>query len=395
MTLLLIVVIGCGNESITGLKITISNIKSPAMVNSGEPNLNFNPDGGAVLSWIEKDSAKVSRLMFSIWQNSNWSKSQIISQGDNWFVNWADFPSVSMNANGVMLASWLVKSAKATYAYDIHISQSINSGKTWSESFIIHTDSTNSEHGFVAIAPRANNKIGVSWLDGRETVNEKGSMTLRYANVGNDNKLSDEVLLDSRVCDCCQTTMTVAGDGSTLVAYRNRSDNEVRDIYLVRNKDNRWSEPKAVANDNWLINGCPVNGPSISSSNQLVAVSWFTVGDNDSARVLCSFSNDFGETFSEPFSVDTGEPLGRVDIEFVNESIAIVSWLEYKGDTTRVAVRTINEYGIISQPVTVTQSSSSRLSGVPRMTKTKDGILITWTELSTPPTVKTALISVK
>ena len=151
----------------------------------------------------------------------------------------------------------------------------------------------------------------------------------------------------------------------------------------------------AVANDNWLIDGCPVNGPSISSSDQLVALSWFTVGDNDSARVLCSFSNDFGKTFEKPFSVDTGKPLGRVDIEFVNESIAIVSWLEFVGDTTRVAVRTINELGTISQPATVAQSSSSRLSGFPRMTKTKEGILIAWTELSTPPTVKTALISVK
>ena len=39
--------------------------------------------------------------------------------------------------------------------------------------------------------------------------------------------------IDARVCDCCQTDAVNAGNTAVLV-YRDRSDDETRDIYATR-----------------------------------------------------------------------------------------------------------------------------------------------------------------
>lgn len=85
-------------------------------------------------------------------------------------------------------------------------------------------------------------------------------MTLRYAAIDADGKLSDEAQLDERVSECCQTSAALT-DQAPIAVYRDRSQSEVRDIYFVRQINGSWGSPQSVHADNWEINGCPVNGP--------------------------------------------------------------------------------------------------------------------------------------
>ncbi len=146
----------------------------------------------------------------------SWSKARTISEGQNWFVNWADFPSVIALADGSLAAHWLVKSASGTYAYDVNIARSKDGGETWGKPVVPHTDKTQTEHGFVSLIPLPEGCAGAIWLDGRnlKDVKDEGdkhtplpvSMTLRYAAIDADGNLSDEMQLDERVCECCQTS---------------------------------------------------------------------------------------------------------------------------------------------------------------------------------------------
>jgi len=61
-----------------------------------------------------------------------------------------------------------------------------------------------------------------------------------------------------------------------IVAYRDRSDTEIRDIYVSRSVGSNWSQPVAVHRDNWQIAACPVNGPALSADGTAVALAWFT-----------------------------------------------------------------------------------------------------------------------
>jgi hypothetical protein len=166
------------------------------------------------------------------------------------------------------------------------------------------------------------------WLDGRNAMTidsagrpvhlEEGAsdMTLRTAVIRADGTISSEALIDPRVCDCCQTS-AVATSGGAVVAYRDRSAAETRDISVSVFANGAWSEPANVHADGWKINGCPVNGPALASMSQrfgsivlrTVAAAWFSAA-RDTARVLFASSNDGGRSFGLCDSARWGRAVG-------------------------------------------------------------------------------------
>ena len=386
----------------TQLPITIQASTSPAGVDSREPELSATSNGHIILSWVEKVGDKRYALRFASRDKDNWSKASTISEGENWFVNWADFPSVIALADGSLAAHWLVKSASSTYAYDVNIARSKDGGKTWGKPVVPHTDKTQTEHGFVSLIALPDGRAGAIWLDGRnlKDVKDEGdehtplpvSMTLRYAAIDADGKLSDETQLDERVCECCQTSAALTSEGAIAV-YRDRSDKEVRDIYTVSRQQGSWSAPRAVHADNWEINGCPVNGPSVSADGRRVAVAWYT-GANDSPRVKAAFSTDAGATFGEPIQVDDGETLGRVDVLLLPDGSALVCWLAGNAEGGAIKVRRVQPDGSLGEPAVIAKTDISRSSGFPRMALLGDVVLFAWTEFGKPSYVRTAIANV-
>ena len=383
--------------------LTIKASDSPAGVDSREPELSATADGRIILSWVEKVGEKRYALRFATRDASAWSKAGTVAEGGNWFVNWADFPSVIALTDGSLAAHWLVKSGTGTYAYDVNIARSKDGGRTWGKPIVPHTDKTQTEHGFVSLVPLPDGRVGAVWLDGRNLKDVKDhegdehtplpvSMTLRYAAIDADGKLSEEALLDDRVCECCQTSAALTSAGAIAV-YRDRSDKEIRDIHFVTKQQGNWSAPRPVYSDNWEISGCPVNGPSVSADGRRVAVAWYT-GANDSPHVKAAFSNDAGATFSQPIQVDDGETLGRVDVLLLPDLSALVCWLSGTAEGGAIKVRRVQPDSSLGTPAVIAKTDISRSSGFPRMAKFGDEVYFAWTEFGKPSYVRTATASI-
>ena len=390
-------VFGCTARRDTDQSLIIKRTDSPAGVDSREPEMNATADGRIVMSWVEKISEKRYALRVAIRDANGWSETRTVSEGDNWFINWADFPSVIALRDGSLAAHWLVKSGNATYAYDVNIARSNDSGQTWSKPVVPHTDKTQTEHGFVSLLPLPDGRVGAVWLDGRnmkdmehddEGAPASASMTLRYAAIDADGKLSQETQLDERVCECCQTAATLTGEG-VIAVYRDRSDTEVRDVFTVRQRNGTWTAPSAVHADNWKINGCPVNGPAIAADNSSVAVAWFTQA-NDQARVLLAFSKDAGATFGTPVIVDDGQAVGRVDVLLLPDGSALVCWLSGTVEAGEIKVRRVAPDGALGPISPIAKTDISRSSGFPRMARLGNTVHFAWTEFGTPSHIRTA-----
>ena len=108
--------------------LVIRPAESPATGDSREPELTATPDGRVVLSWVEKTGAKRYALRAVVLERHVWGGTLTVAEGDNWFVNWADFPSVIGLTDGTLAAHWLVRSGSATYAYDVNIARSESRG---------------------------------------------------------------------------------------------------------------------------------------------------------------------------------------------------------------------------------------------------------------------------
>src|SRR5262245_48419941 len=104
-------------------------LPSPAGQGSGQPNLAVSPDGRVYLSWIERTGENRFSLRFSTKEGEGWSAPRVIAEGSNWFVNWADFPSMVALPDGSLAAHWLVESGPETFGYDVNISRSFEIGR--------------------------------------------------------------------------------------------------------------------------------------------------------------------------------------------------------------------------------------------------------------------------
>lgn len=146
-----------------------------------------------------------------------------------------------------------------------------------------------------------------------------------------------------RVCECCPTAAAVTADGP-IIAYRDRSPDEIRDIYVSRLVSGKWSEPAAVHRDNWKIAAYPVNGPALSANGKKVATAWFTA-KGDVGHTFVAFSSDSGRSFNAPIQLDDASALGRVDVALLDDGSAAATWIEFADGKAHFRLRRITRSG--------------------------------------------------
>lgn len=376
----------------------VETLSNPSGEYSSLPRL-YRGGPNLYLSWISKRDT-LNYLQLNRFDGVEWLHTDTILSGSDWFVNWADFPQICEN-NGYLLSSYLKKSASGTYTYDIRLNHFNPSSVEWKTDYLLNTDGTQSEHGFVSMQPYGESSFFVSWLDGRNTTGGhdhshtgEGAMTLRGAIIDSTGAVTQEWELDSRVCDCCNTASTVTPN-SVLVAYRNRTEEEIRDIAVQRYVNGQWETPQIMGSDQWKIPACPVNGPAIDSYGETVAVAWFTAS-NDIPQVQLAFSEDEGKSFGFPVRVDAGNAIGRVDVQMLSATEAAVSWMEPKAEEAAIQVRKVTIDGTMGSPVTISEIATERASGFPQMELFYGRLYFAWTQSTgQDPQIKMASVSLE
>jgi len=376
-------------------EIRVDSVESPAGPGSAEPFLAVAADGRVYMTWLQATDSG-SALRFAVHDGAKWTAARTIAERRDFFVNWADFPSIEVLDAKHLSAHWLQRNGRSTYAYGVRIAQSSDGGTTWSTPLTPHRDSTQTEHGFVSMWHEGST-LGAVWLDGRKFSKEghdsSNEMSLVSTTISANGIRGAEQRLDERTCDCCQNAAAMTSAGP-IVAYRNRSADEIRDIYVTRRVAGKWVAGVPVHDDHWKIAACPVNGPAIAAKGRRVALAWFTAAA-DSARVNVAFSDDAGATFSAPTQVDGGSPAGRVDVSLLADGGALVTWVERTGgDMAAVRARRVAPDGKAGTPVTIASSTSARAGGFPKSVVVGNAVMFAWTVTGKPSSVRVAKASV-
>jgi hypothetical protein len=199
------------------------------------------------MSWVRKLEGRGHALQFSRFEGEGFAAPRTIAKGRNWFVNWADFPSLAV-ADGTLAAHWLERSGRGRYAYGVRVACSTDDGTTWLAPFWLHEDRQATEHGFATLVPAADGSFDAVWLDGRD-LPRTGKMTLRARRFDAAGPKGPGVQLDGQVCECCATAAG-RSDGKLIALYRDNAEG-IRDISVVRRVDDSWTAIAPCSDDGW------------------------------------------------------------------------------------------------------------------------------------------------
>ena len=364
----------------------------PAQAGSMAPDLHVAPDGRVLISWLNRQEGRRNVLQFASWTEAGgWqSLPRTIAVGQSLVANWADTPHMLATADGALWVQWLQANAASPSAYDVVLARSRDGGMSWTQITRVNDDTSASEHGFATLWPRGANALGIAWLDGREqhpasdagAHHGGGAMQLRANGFDMDLARGADAQVDARACDCCQTDVAIS-DRGPLLAWRDRSDDDVRDIAVSRLQDDgTWTKPTPVHADGWKIEACPVNGPAIAARGNDAVVAWYSeAGGTPVVRI--ARSTDAGDAFAAPVEVDTGAAVrGQVDVA-IDDQQAWVAWLrEDANGQSLMLARYAPDLSKRLQLIEVAKlGARGHASGTPRLAIDAGGAWLAWTDV--------------
>lgn len=372
--------------------LDVATVANPAGAAALAPALARGTDGTVWLSWLETGADQTVSFRCAVFDAATrtWSEARTIAHGADLQAGTADFPQLAAGEAGHATALWYLKNPPSPETAHLHhgagyravTAATRDGGRTWSAPERVTRESDINE--FASLAVLADGRVLAAWLDAREkkaagpsahahahgaaapaAAGPKPAQKL-YARILGD--AGPDMLVDAKVCDCCHTTLTAFPDGTALLAYRGRSDEEVRDIRTTRFRGTAWDEARVLSNDDWRIAGCPVNGPQLASDGGRVAAAWFTAAGNE-PRVLASFSPDAGARFLMPHSLGEAKPAGRVSTVLLRDGALLVSWVDAAG---ALMLRRVSPDYAPSVAQRVSDPGAGRVKGFPRLALVRD-----------------------
>ena len=170
----------------------------------------------------------------------------------------------------------------------LRLARSADWGLTFSKP--VPVDARSESPGFYTMAVSPQGVVYVAWLE------SAGLHVARSTNRGQS--FEPGIRVASGVCPCCRPSLAFADSGTVYVSWRGVSHGDVRDIQVASSADGAaWSQPAAIAEDNWRLNACPHSGASLAVVGSRLFVAWHTVREG-TAQVYLAWSDDDGKTFS-------------------------------------------------------------------------------------------------
>lgn len=360
---------------------------SPA---AAQPALVATTDGRVLLSWIDSTPGRRNALQFAAWDGGTWqSAPRTIVVGDSLLVDASNPPQLMATADGALWVQWIQKNGDAANA--LQLSRSLDGGFDWSAPLQVSTAARGTELGSAVLWPQSRTEAGMAWLDGNPPAGGAQAAPLPQAAV--DTVLRAAVFdanlrrssasdVDPRACDCCRVAAAMTTRGAVL-AYRDRSASDIRDIAVTRFESGHWTKAVPAHADNWKMTGCPVNGPAIAGRDTAVVVGWYT-GAGQQPRVQLARSSDAGDSFGAPVVVDRGDGvLGRVAVG-LDASQAWVLWLreDAGGQSLWLARYTPDLSRQLQRVKIATLQGRGLVTGYPQLALQAGNAYVVWTDIA-------------
>ena len=209
----------------------------------------------------------------------------------------------------LMVVVWTTKGARGTRIVE---SRSADGGRTFTPAAAIPGGDAAGNRGWEAIAA-ADGHVDAVWLDHRAMTSHEGHMSPEQSSLyfGAVDRSRPPRPITNGVCYCCKTALAVGLDGALYAAWRQVYAGNVRDIAFTVSRDGgkTFAPPVRVSDDNWILDGCPDDGPAIAvDPTGSVHIVWPTLvgkGSDDPTIALFYATSTDGRHFTPRQRVPT------------------------------------------------------------------------------------------
>ena len=304
-------------------------------------------------------------------------------------VNGEQPPQVALRGSDVSVI-WTARRDGTTA---LRTAASADGGMTFGAARTISPPASAGARGWESAAVADDGTVHAVWLDGRNAAPSRTPHVHGAPREPGDAPRQDiyhamwrgpaapiETSIAANVCFCCKTAVATRGR-DIYVAWRHLFDGGVRDIAFARSSDGgrTFSVPVRVSADDWRIDACPDDGPSMAIDDRGgLHLVWPTLVDDGSGPRLGIFetvSLDGGRTFAPRARVDAaaGAPAHPRVAARAGGRIARV-WDELAAGSRRVMYRV--------GPGPAMALSRGRSGSYPSVVASGDEFVVAWTDQS-------------
>ncbi|HZM98925.1 MAG TPA: sialidase family protein, partial [Pyrinomonadaceae bacterium] len=262
----------------TGSAPRAMQISAPG-VDAAEPATASAADGTFYVAWVNHEAQQADVMIARFSGDGKMQGSPVrVNREAGVATAWrGDQPSVAVAADGAVYVVWTARvETTDKHGTDLYLSTSNDRAQTFSSEVKINDDKVPGAHGMHSLAVANDGRIFVGWLDERDVHAPKPStkgeghhmesnrdLFLAYSTDGG-RTFSQNRKVASEACPCCKTTLAVSPDGTLYAGWRQVLPGSFRHIAVMRSTDGgaTFSSPKIVSDDRWVLQGCPVSGPS-------------------------------------------------------------------------------------------------------------------------------------
>jgi len=284
--------------------------------------------GNVVMSWIKNIGDSQHLLCYSISADEGRTFGQPVevTPSTNIHPHAENLPKLLFKPSGEIIAVWGARNPSPKNAYTglICYAQSFDSGKTWSTAKRLVSNTLSYDQRYFDMALLASGAAAIVWLDNSNKQMMDGS-DLYFATTAGNSGFQQRKLIAQSCCECCRTAMLVDANNIHIL-YRGIVKDSIRDIVHIVSTDegNRFSTPKRISNDNWVINGCPHSGPAITKNNKGLHCAWYSMGTGKG--IFYCNSTDNGARFSVKDTVSFTASAKHAQVATLTDNNIAVVW---------------------------------------------------------------------
>ncbi|MFY0252333.1 sialidase family protein [Chitinophaga sp. 30R24] len=323
--MILLTVLSCRQKEVVNGKVQVISHEGK---DASCPFITHDATGNMVVSWVEQDGSAASGHMYYAVSNDNgytFANPVMIPTSEGVFSHDENLPKLLFKPDGEVLALFGVAAndERNKYAGKVMYTQSLDGGRLWQPARPLVTDTAGYDQRYFDMALLPGGEVAAIWLDNRTTTAAEGA-ALYYAVTQQHEGFQQAKTVSATVCQCCRTKMYVAPDGDIHLAYRKIINDSIRDMVHQVSVDGgkTFSAPVRISADNWVVNGCPHTGPTLTANSQGLHFAWFTMGGGQGVFYCRSVDN--GNTYTQKESLSRSPMAKHPQMTTIHDQVLVV-----------------------------------------------------------------------